>query len=106
RTLLTAHDVYVTDWINARLVPTTDGPFTLDDYVGYVRDFVAHLGAEPLHWIAVCQPASPVLVATSLMAAAGETQPRSLTLMGGSIDARRRPTPGNDFANTHFLAWV
>ena len=55
--------------------------------------------------IAVCQPAVPVLAATALMAAAGEREPRSLTLMGGSIDARRSPTPVNDFAASHSLHW-
>ena len=105
RTLLAAHDVYVTDWIDARLVPTAEGAFTLDDYVGYMRDFIRRLGAERLHLIAVCQPAVPVLAATALIAAAGETQPRSLTLMGGSIDAKRSRTPVNDFANAHSLRW-
>ena len=106
RTLLSAHDVYVTDWVDARMVPVAEGPFTLDDYVGYVRDFVRHVGAERVHVIAVCQPAVPVLAATALMAAAGETEPRSLTLMGGSIDARRSPTPVNDFASNHSLRWL
>jgi len=105
RTLLAAHDVYVTDWVDARMVPAAEGPFTLDDYVGYVRDFIRHIGAERLHVIAVCQPAVPVLAAAALMAAAGETEPRSLTLMGGSIDARRSHTPVNDFAADHTLRW-
>ena len=105
RTLLSHHDVYVTDWIDARMVPAAEGPFTLADYVGYVRAFIRHLGADHLHVIAVCQPAVPVLAATALMAAAGETEPRSLTLMGGSIDARRSPTPVNEFAREHSLRW-
>ena len=58
------------------------------------REFIRHIGAERLHVIAVCQPAVPVLAATALMAAAGEPQPRSLTMMGGPIDARRSPTRG------------
>jgi len=106
RTLLARHDVYVTDWVDARMVPTAEGQFTLDDYVGTMRDFIRHVGAERLHVIAVCQPAVPVLAATALMAAAGETEPRSLTLMGGSIDARRSPTPVNDFASNHSLPWL
>src|SRR5262245_41677452 len=105
RTLLSAHDVYVTDWIDARMVPAAEGPFTLDDYVCLMRRFIRHLGAERLHVIAVCQPAVPVLAATALMAAAGETEPLSLTLMVGSIDARRSPTPVNDFANSRSLHW-
>jgi poly(3-hydroxybutyrate) depolymerase len=83
RTLLSDHDVYVTDWIDARMVPAAAGPFSLDDYVAYVREFIRHVGARRLHVIAVCQPAVPVLAATALMAAAGETGPHSLTLMGG-----------------------
>ena len=81
------------------------GAFTLDDYVGYVREFIRHIGAERLHVIAVCQPAVPVLAAVSLMAAAGEREPRSLMMMGGPIDARRSPTPVNDFATSKPLRW-
>ena len=91
RTLLSAHDVYVTDWIDARMVPVAEGPFPLDDYVGYVREFMRHLGAERLHVIAVCQPAVPVLAATALMAAAGEAEPRSADLDGRTD--RRAPQP-------------
>jgi poly(3-hydroxybutyrate) depolymerase len=105
RTLLGAHDVYVTDWIDARMVPVGEGPFTLDDHVCLMRRFIRHLGPERLHVIAVCQPAVPVLAATALMAVAGEPEPRSLTLMGGSIDSRRSPTPVNEFANSRSLHW-
>lgn len=105
RALLGAHNVYVTDWMDARLVPVEAGPFTLGDYVGYVQGFMRRLGPERLHVIAVCQPAVPVLAATALMASRGEPLPRSLTLMGGSIDARRTPTQVNQFANRYPLAW-
>jgi poly(3-hydroxybutyrate) depolymerase len=105
RTLLTGHKVYITDWIDARIIPADRGPFTLDDYVGYIREFIRHIGPERLHVIAVCQPAVPVLAATALMAAAGEPQPRSLIMMGGSIDARRSPTRVNEFATSNSLAW-
>jgi poly(3-hydroxybutyrate) depolymerase len=105
RTLLTGHKVYVTDWIDARTIPLDRGPFTLDDYVGYIREFIRHIGADRLHVIAVCQPAVPVLAATALMAAAGEPQPRSLIMMGGSIDARKSPTRVNDFATSNSLSW-
>jgi poly(3-hydroxybutyrate) depolymerase len=105
RTLLTGHKVYVTDWVDARMVPLDQGTFTLNDYVGYIREFIRHVGAENLHVIAVCQPAVPVLAAASLMAAAGEAVPRSLILMGGSIDSRRSPTKVNEFATTNSLAW-
>jgi poly(3-hydroxybutyrate) depolymerase len=105
RSLLSAHKVYITDWNDARDIPADLGPFTLADYVGYIREFIRHIGAERLHVIAVCQPAVPVLAAAALMAAAGEPLPRSLTLMGGSIDARRSPTQVNEFANRKSLAW-
>jgi len=104
-TLLTRHDVYVTDWIDARLVPADEGSFALDDYVGYVREFIRHIGAERLHVLAVCQPAVPVLAAVALSAAAGEPQPRSITLMGGPIDARRNPTQVNKLATSKPLRW-
>ncbi len=105
RTLLTGHKVYITDWVDARTIPVDRGPFTLDDYVGYIREFIRHIGADRLHVIAVCQPAVPVLAATALMAAAGEPQPRSLIMMGGSIDARKSPTRVNDFATSNSLGW-
>ena len=70
-----------------------------------MREFIRHIGADRLHVIAVCQPAVPVLAAAALMAAAGEPQPRSLIMMGGSIDARRSPTRVNDFATAHSLSW-
>jgi len=92
RTLLAAHDVYVTDWIDARMVPAADGPFTLDDYVGTVREFMRHLGAERVHVIAVCQPAVPVLAATALMAAAGEAEPT--VSASNCMNWRKRPGPG------------
>src|SRR5690606_20686101 len=105
RTLLSDHKVYITDWIDARMVPVSEGPFTLDDYVHYIREFIHHIGAENLHVISVCQPTVPVLAAVSLMAAAGEPVPRSLTLMGGPIDTRENPTRVNDLATTRPLSW-
>jgi poly(3-hydroxybutyrate) depolymerase len=68
RTLLPDHKVYITDWIDARMVPVNPGPFHLDDYVAYVQEFIRHLGADKLHVISVCQPTVPVLAAVSLMA--------------------------------------
>ncbi|HVU51297.1 MAG TPA: polyhydroxyalkanoate depolymerase [Polyangia bacterium] len=105
RTLLADHTVYVTDWIDARLVPLAEGSFTLDDYVAYVREFMRHIGTERLHVLAVCQPAVPVLAAAALTAAAGEPEPRSLVLMGGPIDTRQNPTDVNRFATTRPLSW-
>lgn len=61
QTLLPAHEVYITDWIDARLVPLDQGGFTLEDYVGYIQEFMRHIGTERLHVIAVCQPTVPVL---------------------------------------------
>jgi poly(3-hydroxybutyrate) depolymerase len=103
--MLADHDVYVTDWIDAREVPLMRGPFALGDYVGYIREFIQHIGAERLNIVAVCQAAVPVLAAVALMASAGEPQPSSVTLMGGPIDARRSPTAVTRFACGKPLAW-
>jgi len=104
-TLLHAHDVYVTDWIDAREVPAAAGPFHLADYVTYLRGFLAELGARALHVVAVCQPTVPALAAVALDAAAGVPTPRTLTLMGGPIDARQSPTAVNRFAHEHPIEW-
>ena len=104
RSLLAEHDVWITDWINARLVPLTDGPFHLDDYVEYVRDWIKLLSPD-LHVVSVCQPTVPVLAAISLMAAKGEAQPRTMIMMGGPIDARRSPTAVNNLARKKPFSW-
>ncbi len=104
RALLPDHDVYITDWIDARTVPVGEGRFDLDDYVDLVIRFLQHLGGA--HVMAVCQPSVPVLAAVSLMAAAGDpATPRSMTLMGGPIDTRRNPTVPNKLAQSRSLAW-
>ncbi|TBR14442.1 MAG: polyhydroxyalkanoate depolymerase, partial [Lysobacter sp.] len=105
RTLLRDHDVYITDWVDARMVPAGEGPFHLDDYVLYVEEFIRHIGAEQLHVISVCQPTVPVLAAVSLMAARGEATPRSLVMMGGPIDTRENPTKVNDLAVYKPMWW-
>ena len=105
RTLLQDHRVYVTDWVDARMVPASAGNFSLEDYIAYVREFITHLGAAELHVVSVCQPTVPVLAAVSLMASAGETTPRSLVMMGGPIDARRSPTSVNNLATRNPLSW-
>ena len=87
------------------MVPLERGGFSLDDYVGYLRAFIGHIGTDRLHVISVCQPTVPVLAAVSLMAAAGEPEPRSLIMMGGPIDTRRSPTRVNDLATTRPLRW-
>lgn len=105
QTLLRDHKVYVTDWVDARMVPLSEGEFGLDDYIAYVEQFIRHIGAENLHVISVCQPTVPVLAAVSLMAARGEATPRSLVMMGGPIDTRKSPTEVNNLATRNPLSW-
>ena len=105
RTLLADHKVYVTDWTDARMVPLSEGAFTLDDYVAYVQHFIRHIGADNLHVISVCQPTVPVLAAVSLMAARSEPLPKSMTMMGGPIDTRESPTAVNNLATRQPLWW-
>ena len=105
QTLLPDHNVYVTDWVNARNVPLLHGRFDLDDFIDVVIRFVRLLGPA-IHVMAVCQPSVPVLAAVSLMAAGGDpSQPASMILMGGPIDTRANPTEVNRFALGHSLEW-
>ena len=104
RALLAEHDVWVTDWVDARMVPLSAGPFHLADYVDYVREWITQLSPD-LNVISVCQPTVPVLAAVSLMAARGEAQPRTMTMMGGPIDARRSPTAVNNLATRKPYSW-
>ena len=104
RMLLQDHKVYITDWIDARMVPAAAGAFHLDDYVHYVQDFIRHVGPE-VNVISVCQPTVPVLAAVSLMASAGEVTPRTMTMMGGPIDARKSPTAVNNLAMNKSIEW-
>ncbi|MBU6438098.1 MAG: polyhydroxyalkanoate depolymerase, partial [Betaproteobacteria bacterium] len=108
RALLHDHKVYITDWVDARMVPAASGAFHLDDYVHYVQEFIRHVqknAESDLHVISVCQPTVPVLAAVSLMATAKEPLPRSLTMMGGPIDARRSPTSVNNLAMNKSIEW-
>jgi poly(3-hydroxybutyrate) depolymerase len=107
RTMLRDHKVYITDWRNARIVPVGAGEFHLDDYVGYVQEFIRHLQAKygNCHVISVCQPTVPVLAAVSLMASRGEPTPLTMTMMGGPIDARRSPTAVNNLAMNKSYEW-
>jgi poly(3-hydroxybutyrate) depolymerase len=99
------HDVYITDWRDAREVPLIAQDFSLDDYIEYVMDFLRLLGPWT-HVIAVCQPAVPVLAAVALMnAREPEAAPRGMTLIGGPIDTREAPTAVNTFAKRHSLDW-
>lgn len=103
--LLSEHDVYITDWIDARLVPLSEGPFHLNDYVKYVQEFIRLLGPD-LHVISVCQPTVPVLAAISLMATAKDPKlPKTMTMMGGPIDPRRSPTQVNNLAVEKKFSW-
>src|SRR5271169_4769811 len=105
-TLLADHDVYLTDWANARDVPLLHGRFGLDDFVELVMCFTRHLGPR-IHVMAVCQPSVPVLAAVSMMAAESDPyQPASMILMGGPIDTRVNPTAVNRFAEAHTLDWL
>jgi poly(3-hydroxybutyrate) depolymerase len=105
QTLLPDHDVFITDWVNARNVPLLFGRFGLDDFVDLVIRFIRLLGPQ-VHVMAVCQPSVPVLAAVSLLAAAGEAcQPASMILMGGPIDPAANPTEVNRFAEAHSLDW-
>ena len=103
--LLPDHDVYVTDWIDARLVPIGDGPFDLDDYIALMQRFLRFLGPGA-HAIGVCQPAVPLLAAVALMAEDGDVAvPKTLSLMGGPIDTRVRPTKVDELATSQPLEW-
>ncbi len=105
RTMLPDHDVYITDWIDARMVPLEQGEFHLDDYIDYVREFITYLGPD-MHVMSVCQPTVPVLAAVSLMATAGDVvKPRSMVMMGGPIDARKSPTAVNNLAMEKPFSW-
>lgn len=105
RQLMIEHDVYITDWIDARMVPLSDGHFHLDDYVAYLIEFIRHLGPD-VHVISVCQPTVPALVAISLMAAENDPKsPRTMTMMGGPIDTRKNPTEVNTLATTKPYSW-
>lgn len=104
-TLLQDHDVYITDWHNAREVPLSAGAFGYDDYVDYLIRFIETLGPET-HIVAVCQPCVQVLTAAAVMAqAAHPAQPRSMTLMAGPVDTRINPTTVNKLATDKPIGW-
>ncbi len=105
RAFLPAHDVFITEWTDARQVPLAAGRFDLHDYVDLVREALRHLGPET-HVLAVCQPGPAVLAASALMAEDAEPAcPASITLIGSPIDTRRSPTVPNTLAKTHSLDW-
>ena len=99
------HEVYVTDWSNAREVPMLEGRFDFHDYIDHVRDMLTALGPRP-HVVAVCQPGPPVLAAASLMAEDGHpSRPATMTFMGSPIDARLSPTVTNRLAEERPFTW-
>jgi len=102
---LPTHEVYITDWADARMVPLTEGRFDLDDYVDYVIEMLHALGGN-MHVIAVCQPSVPVVAAVSVMEAQRDPYvPLSMTLMGGPIDTRSNPTAVNNLAAERGIEW-
>jgi polyhydroxyalkanoate depolymerase len=109
-TLLHDHDVYITDWKNARDVPLSAGRFGFEDYVDYVIRFLQELGDNEVgrgaHVLAVCQPCVPVLAAVAVMAQDDDPcQPRTMSLLGGPIDTRESPTVVNELASSQSYDW-
>ncbi len=99
------HEVYITDWADARMVPLALGRFDLDDYIDYVIEILHVLGGN-IHVVAVCQPSVPVIAATAIMEAARDPfVPLSMTLMGGPIDTRSSPTAVNKLAEQRGIEW-
>ena len=105
KALLPEHDVYITDWTDARMVSMDHGAFHLHDYIYYVQEFIRHLSPQ-LNVISVCQPTVPVLAAISLMASDNEKHlPKTMVMMGGPIDPRKAPTQVNDLATNKPFSW-
>src|SRR6202163_1809192 len=105
RTMLPEHDVYITDWHNARDIPLTAGRFGVDEYTDHVIKFLETMG-QGSHVLAVCQPCVAVLAAAAVMAQAGNpAQPRSMTLMAAPITSRVNPTKVNELAKKRTIEW-
>ena len=103
--MLPGHDVYITDWRDAKLVSLDEGRFDLDDYIDYLIEFMEHIGPGA-HMLAVCQPSVPAYAAACLMNAdKNPARPATLTMMGGPIDTREAPTAVNTVATQRPLAW-
>lgn len=103
--MLPGHDVWITDWKDARDVPLTGGGFDLESYIDYVIEWLEHIG-EGAHVLAVCQPSVPCYAAAAIMGANGHPcRPKTLTMMGGPIDTRECPTAVNDHATTKPHDW-
>jgi poly(3-hydroxybutyrate) depolymerase len=105
RDMLPDHEVYITEWRDARRVSRAAGPFDLNDYIDYLIEFIRYFKGD-VHVMAVCQPTVPVFAAVSLLEAMRDrSAPRSMILMAGPIDARVSPTAVNRFADGRNLAW-
>jgi poly(3-hydroxybutyrate) depolymerase len=103
--MLPGHDVYITDWRDAKLVATDAGKFDLDDYVDYLIEFLSHIGPGA-HMLAVCQPSVPCYAAAAVMSEDRHpARPRTLTMMGGPIDTREAPTGVNLLATQRPYSW-
>lgn len=99
------HDVYITDWVDAHIVPVAEGRFDLDDYIDYIIGMLHRLGSG-CHVVAVCQPSVPVIAAVACMEAESDPYaPRSMVLMGGPIDTRINPTAVNKLAEERGVEW-
>lgn len=114
KSLIGMHEVYVTDWVDAKMVPVIDGTFHLDDYIAYIMDFIRFLHKQltdkecfqGIHVVSVCQPTVPVMAAVSLLSTLNDPAvPRTMTLMGGPIDSRAHPTTVNNLATRNPLSW-
>ena len=104
-TLLPEHDVFITDWRNARDVPLSAGAFGLDNFIEHTMGFMEAVG-QGGHVLAVCQPTVGVLAAMALLAQArSPAQPASMTLMAGPIDTRLNPTKVNELAKSKPIEW-
>lgn len=104
-TLLPKAEIYITDWVDARMVPISKGRFDLEDYIDYIIEMVHHLGPD-VNLMAVCQPAVPALAAVAVMEENDDPLvPRTMTLMGGPIDTRINPTAVNELAQNKSLEW-
>jgi len=107
--MLSKHDVYITDWRDAKSVPLTEGTFDLDDYIDYLIQFMEAIGelrGERPHVLAVCQPSVPAYAATALMnSTRNRWRPKTLTMMGGPVDSREAPTAVNTLATERPLGW-
>ena len=103
--LLPNHEVYITDWLDAREVPLEEGPFSFDCYVSYLIEFLDSLGGDT-HMIAICQPTVQALIATAVMAEEKNPNiPKSLTLMAGPLDTSKNPTRVNEFSHERPMSW-